>query len=101
MVNNYIAEEGERLDTIVNKVLGNLYEFETVLKNNPKLQGKIFLSQGDIVNFDFIVKKEFSVTTQEVQTVDSPIDTTNTIQIEFKEPLPTTNHQEENLKALW
>ena len=100
MANSYIANKGERLDSIVNKVLGNLNEFENVLKSNPKLQGKIFLNRGDVINFDFIVKKEFSVTTQEVQTLERLTDTTNTIQIEFKEPEPIIN-KEENLKALW
>ena len=99
MANSYIATKGERLDSIVNRVLGDLNEFESVLENNPHLQGKIFLSKGDVVSFNFINKKEFSVITKTNQITDSTIDT-GTIQIEFKEPLPTTN-QEENLKALW
>jgi hypothetical protein len=103
MTNSYIAVKGERLDIIVKKVLGNLNEFENVLKNNPHLQDKIFLDHDDIVSFKALVKKEFLVTIKESKTADNDaigIVSQNNIQIEFKEPLES-NNQEENLKSLW
>jgi len=103
MQSSYIATKGERLDSIVNKVLGGVEEFEKVLKNNPHLHDKLFLDQGDVVNFEVVTKKEFYVetalsSTEEYYTEESV--KKESIKIAFKEPLKSVN-SEENLKALW
>lgn len=96
MVNNYIAQKGERLDSIVNRIFGNLNNFEQILENNPKLQHKLFLEQGDIVNLNLKENKEFLVNIQ-----DTGNETTlDTIEIELKVPIEDDS-KEENLKALW
>jgi hypothetical protein len=103
MLSSYVATEGERLDSIVNKVLGGVEEFERVLKSNPHLQGKLFLEQGDVVNFEVVIKKEFYVETASSSTAEHYTEESakkESIKIAFKEPLKSAN-SEENLKALW
>ena len=103
MANSYIAVQGERLDSIVSKVLGSLNAFEDILKNNPQLQDKIFLDHGDIVNFKIAVKKDFSIKTENSSIKEDSVlgsVSEESIQIDFIQPL-TINDEEENLKALW
>lgn len=43
------ANEGDRLDQVVQDTLGTLKSFKEVLELNPSLRNKIFLNEGDIV----------------------------------------------------
>jgi len=103
MASSYTAKGGERLDNIVTAEFGDLGKFEETLKNNPHLQGKIFLDTGDVVNFLSEIKKEFSVAVETTEKTDSTLVSStiqSEVQIVFKEPLnPVKN--EENIKALW
>ena len=43
------ANEGDRLDQVVQDTLGTLKSFKEVLELNPNLRNKIFLNEGDVV----------------------------------------------------
>jgi len=51
-----IANQGDRLDQIVQEKLGSLSDFETVLQLNSVLKNKIYLEEGDIITLPIIEK---------------------------------------------
>lgn len=51
-----IANQGDRLDQIVQEKLGSLSDFETVLQLNSALKNKIYLEEGDIITLPIIEK---------------------------------------------
>lgn len=56
MTINWIANQGDRLDQIVQDKLGSLSDFETVLQLNSALKNKIYLEEGDIITLPIIEK---------------------------------------------
>jgi len=52
-----IANQGDRLDRIVQEKLGTLDDFKDVLELNSKLKNKIYLDENDIVILPVIEKK--------------------------------------------